>query len=141
MRERQRLGDEEVEIFEIAENAEIERDAQRKHGFASGPIAFDIESDQIADRAAGEQQQQKAPVPGGVEGEAQRQQHPLLQQVPGIEAPDEGKRESEKKRKINCWKQHESRAAVLRSAESGNPRIGPRSVYSRRGSCARNRAP
>ena len=35
MGERQRLGDEEIEIFEIAEDAEIERDAERQHGFAA----------------------------------------------------------------------------------------------------------
>ena len=35
MRERQRLGDEEIEIFEIAENAEIERDAERQHRLAA----------------------------------------------------------------------------------------------------------
>ena len=56
MRERQRLGDEEIEIFEIAENAEVERDAKRQHARAPRPLAADIEADEIADRAAGEQQ-------------------------------------------------------------------------------------
>ena len=37
MREGQNLGDEEIEIFEIGENAEIERDAERERGAAKGP--------------------------------------------------------------------------------------------------------
>ena len=39
VREGQRLGDEEVEIFEIGENAEIERDAERQRDAAKGPLA------------------------------------------------------------------------------------------------------
>ena len=38
MRERQRLGDEEIEIFEIGENAEIERDAERQRQAAQRPL-------------------------------------------------------------------------------------------------------
>jgi hypothetical protein len=115
-----RRGDEEVVVFEVAEQAEIADDPEPEEGAPRRSVGQAREGEregEIEQRAA-EQDDGVAQVPERVEEIAGRDQEPPLGGVVLVENPGERKDQCEEERELNGWEQHWPQTEPSRSTGS-----------------------